>query len=141
MQRLYQAFFARLPVRPLANDGELHILNPAEVAFIRRRHRQALIMSAGLSVAGFLAYFLPVYGLPQLFPSAPLTLPIVGAIVMMPTAVACWLPVRWLPLRCPRQPAPLRQHRAGGFRSRSSSGNSPTASHLPNANCPSAPSP
>ena len=34
MQRLYQAFFARLPVRPLANDGELHILNPAEVAFV-----------------------------------------------------------------------------------------------------------
>ena len=89
MQRLYQAFFARLPIRPLANDGELHILNPAEVAFIRRRHRQALIMSAGLSVAGFLAYFLPVYGLPQLFPSAPLTLPLVGAIVL-PWAELLW---------------------------------------------------
>lgn len=89
MQRLYHRFFARLPVRPLANDGELHILNPAEVRFIRRRHRQALAMSAGLSVAGFLAYFLPVYLLPQLFPAAPVTLPIVGAIVL-PWAELLW---------------------------------------------------
>jgi hypothetical protein len=89
MQRLYHHFFARLPVRPLANDGDLHILNPAEVRFIRRRHRQALAMSAALSVAGFLAYFLPVYGLPQLFPSAPLTLPIVGPI-LLPWAELLW---------------------------------------------------
>lgn len=89
MQRLYRAFFARLPVRPLANDGELHILNPAEVRFIRRRHRQALLLSAALSVAGFLAYFLPVYGLPHLFPAAPVTLPIVGAIVL-PWAELLW---------------------------------------------------
>jgi hypothetical protein len=89
MQSLYRAFFARLPVRPLANDAELHILNPAEVRFIRRRHRQALALSAALSVAGFLAYFLPVYGLPQLFPSAPVTLPLVGAIVL-PWAELLW---------------------------------------------------
>ena len=89
MQRLYHHFFANLPVRPVANDGELHILNPAEVRFIRRRHRQALVLSASLSVAGFLAYFLPVYGLPQLFPSAPVTLPLVGAIVL-PWAELLW---------------------------------------------------
>ncbi|HEY0132747.1 MAG TPA: hypothetical protein VGB85_01670, partial [Nannocystis sp.] len=76
MQRLYNHFFARLPVRPLANDGDLHILNAAEVRLIRRRHRQALLLSAGLSVAGFLAYFLPVYSAPAMFPSAPVTLPI-----------------------------------------------------------------
>ncbi len=89
MQRLYHYFFARLPVRPLANDGELHILNPAEVRFIRKRHRQALIVSAGLSVAGFLAYFLPVYLVPQLFPSAPITLPVIGEVVL-PWAELLW---------------------------------------------------
>ena len=89
MQRLYSYFFARLPVRPLANDGELHILNPAEVRFVRKRHRQALVVSASLSVAGFLAYFLPVYLVPQLFPAAPVTLPLLGAIVL-PWAELLW---------------------------------------------------
>ena len=89
MQRLYDHFFARLPVRPLANDGELHLLNAAEVRLIRRRHRQALVLAAGLSVAGFLAYFLPVYSAPGMFPSAPVTLPLAGTIVL-PWAELLW---------------------------------------------------
>ncbi len=89
MRRLYHAFFARLPVRPVANDGELHLLSPAEIAFIRRRHRQALAAAAGLSVAGFLAYFLPVYSAPALFPSAPVSLPWLGEVVL-PWAELVW---------------------------------------------------
>jgi len=89
MQRLYNHFFARLPVRALANDGELHILNAAEVRLIRRRHRQALVVSAALSVAGFLAYFVPVYTLPAMFPSAPVSLPFVGEVVL-PWAELLW---------------------------------------------------
>jgi hypothetical protein len=89
MSRLYRLFFDRLPVRPVHGDGELHLLNPAEVAFIRRRHRQAVAAAAALSVAGFLGYFLPVYAAPGLFPSAPVPLPWLGE-VALPWAELLW---------------------------------------------------
>lgn len=81
MLALYRRFFARLPVRVVRNDGELHLLNADEIRTIRRRHRQALVLAALLSVAGFLGYFLPVYAWPELFPSVPLTLPWIGEVV------------------------------------------------------------
>ncbi|MBL9105220.1 MAG: hypothetical protein JNL82_30015 [Myxococcales bacterium] len=89
MLALYRRFFAGLPVRTVRNDGHLHLLNADEIRTIRRRHRQALVLAALLSVCGFLAYFLPVYALPGLFPSAPLSLPWIGEVVF-PWAETLW---------------------------------------------------
>lgn len=89
MNRLYRRFFDRLPVRAVLTDGHLHLLSADEVRFLRRRHRQAVAVAAALSVAGFLAYFLPVYSAPQRFPSAPVSLPWVGEF-MFPWAETLW---------------------------------------------------
>lgn len=89
MIALYRKFFARLPVRPVAGDEHLHLLSAEEVRFVRRRHRQALVISAGLSVAGFLAYYLPVYSAPWLFPSVPVSLPWIGEFAF-PWAETLW---------------------------------------------------
>lgn len=89
MLRLYRLFFDRLPVRPVVNDGELHLLNDHEIGVMRARHRQALAISAGLSVAGFLSYFLPVYAFPRWFPSTLVTLPWIGEF-MFPWAETLW---------------------------------------------------
>jgi hypothetical protein len=89
MLALYRRFFAGLPVRQVLNDGHLHLLNLDEIRTIRRRHRQALVIAALLSVAGFLAYFLPVYALPGWFPAVPLTLPWIGEVVF-PWAETVW---------------------------------------------------
>ncbi|MGB1275398.1 MAG: hypothetical protein ACPG77_06575, partial [Nannocystaceae bacterium] len=67
MKLLYQRFFERLPVRAVEHDDAVHLLNEAEVRFIRNRHRIALSMAAALAVFGFLAYYLPVYYAPELF--------------------------------------------------------------------------
>ncbi|MGB1013543.1 MAG: LBF_2804 family protein, partial [Nannocystaceae bacterium] len=67
MKLLYQRFFERLPVRAVEHDDAVHLLNEAEVRFIRNRHRVALSMAAALAVFGFLAYYLPVYYAPELF--------------------------------------------------------------------------
>lgn len=89
MRALYRVFFERLPVRPVQSDAQLHLLNPAEIQRLRARHRQALALAAALSVMGFLAYFLPVYSLPERFPSAPVRLPVVGE-VLFPWAETLW---------------------------------------------------
>ena len=88
MLALYRRFFARLPVRPVAGDGQLHLLSEAEIGMIRRRHRQAVAGAAGLSVLGFLAYFLPVYLAPGLFPAT--TLSLFGAEIALAWAELLW---------------------------------------------------
>lgn len=88
MSSLYRRFFDRLPVRPVAGDGQLHLLSATEIATIRRRHRQAVAAAAALSVMGFLLYFLPVYLAPGLFPSA--TARVFGADVTIPWAELVW---------------------------------------------------
>jgi hypothetical protein len=55
------------------SDGNLHLLSEAELRAVRRTHRLAVSAAAGLSVVGFVAYFLPVYLAPELFPTTTLT--------------------------------------------------------------------
>lgn len=88
MSTLFRRFFDRLPVRPVASDGHLHLLSPEELRAVRRSHRVAVAAAAGLSVMGFLLYFLPVYSAPDLFPSAPVTL--LGAEIVVPWAETLW---------------------------------------------------
>ena len=74
MSTLFRRFFDRLPVPAALTDGQLHLLSEAELAAVQRTHRLAVTAAAGLSVVGFLAYFLPVYAAPGLFPSVTLTI-------------------------------------------------------------------
>jgi hypothetical protein len=82
MERLYRAFFQRLPVRQVRTDSHLELLNPDESAYIRRVHRRAMAMAALLDVAGYLFYYLPLYSFPRLFPVAWATLPLAGPIAL-----------------------------------------------------------
>jgi hypothetical protein len=82
MERLYRAFFQRLPVRQVRTDSHLELLNPDESAYIHRVHRRAMVMAALLDVIGYLFYYLPIYNTPRLFPVASIVLPLVGSIVL-----------------------------------------------------------
>src|SRR5262245_44949030 len=77
MERLYRAFFQRLPVRQVRTDSYLELLNPDERTYIRRVHRRATGLAALLDVVAYLLYYLPLYYAPQLFPLAWATLPLV----------------------------------------------------------------
>lgn len=88
MSTLFRRFFDRLPVRAVSSDGHLHLLSPDELRNLRRSHRIAVATAAGLSVMGFLLYFLPVYSAPELFPSVPITL--FGQEIVFPWAETLW---------------------------------------------------
>ncbi len=88
MSTLFRRFFDRLPVRPVPTDGHLHLLSQDELQNVRRCHRTAVVAAAGLSVMGFLMYFLPVYSAPGLFPSVPVT--VFGQEVLFPWAETLW---------------------------------------------------
>lgn len=74
MNALYRRFFRNLPVRDVRHDGAIHLLSADEVRFIRGRHRLALALAAALAALGFLAYYLPVYWLPELFLTTPVAI-------------------------------------------------------------------
>jgi hypothetical protein len=82
MERLYRAFFQRLPVRQVRTDSHLELLNPDESAYIYRVHRRAMVMAALLDAIGYLLYYLPIYNTPRLFPIASITLPLIGPIAL-----------------------------------------------------------
>ncbi len=90
MRSLYQRFFERLPVREVEHDDAVHLLNEAEVRFIRSRHRVAVAMAAGLAVFGFLAYYLPVYAYPELFYKVPLDIAFLDLRFELP-----WVEILW----------------------------------------------
>jgi hypothetical protein len=83
-------FFHRLPVRPVAADEQLDLLNKEERARLHRIQWKMMSVGAALSVAGFLAYYLPLYNYPHLFPAARLTVPLVNATVDIPLASLLW---------------------------------------------------
>lgn len=85
---LFRRFFDRLPVPTALTDGQLHLLSEVELRAIQRTHRLAVAAAAGLSVVGFLAYFLPVYAAPSLFPSTTITLG--GSELAIPWAETLW---------------------------------------------------
>jgi hypothetical protein len=72
---LFHRFYHILPVRAVAHDEHLHLLNEAESRQIRRSQGLLTALAALLSIAGFLAYYLPVYWFPRLFPAAMISIP------------------------------------------------------------------
>jgi hypothetical protein len=76
---LYERFLDRLPVRRLAPREDGQPLGAEATGHMRRVERALVAAAAGLAVLGFLGYYLPVYFAPHLFPSATVTLPLVGA--------------------------------------------------------------
>jgi hypothetical protein len=90
MAKLYNNFYKRLPVRVVRVDEHLHLLNEEEIRHIRRSERLMMLAAAGLSMAGFLSYYLPIYKFPDLFPFVNLTIPIVGTTIKLPWAELLW---------------------------------------------------
>lgn len=83
MARLFNLFYKRLPVGCGLVDEHLHLLNKEEIRRIRRSERLLMTAAAGLSLAGFLAYYLPIYKLPHLFPSLSLVMPVTGSVKLL----------------------------------------------------------
>jgi hypothetical protein len=79
MESLLNRFYQRLPTRASAADDCLRLLNDKEIEHVRRSQRQVMLIAALLSVLGFLAYYLPIYRYPHLFPSVNLPLPLIGS--------------------------------------------------------------
>jgi hypothetical protein len=74
MEPLFILFYQRLPLRQSGVDEYLHLLNETERRQLRRTERLVMLTAALLSVLGFLAYYLPIYSHPQLFPATNLSL-------------------------------------------------------------------
>jgi hypothetical protein len=86
---VYERFLGWLPVRRLPPRGDGQPLGAEAVAHIRRVERILVAAAAGLAVLGFLGYYLPVYAAPQRFPSATVTLPLLGA-MRVPWGELAW---------------------------------------------------
>lgn len=87
---LFDQFYHRLPVRDSGADEHLHLLNEEEIRRINRCQLLAICAGALLSVLGFLAYYLPVYWFPHLFPATDTTAPIIGATIRLPWGELLW---------------------------------------------------
>ena len=86
----FDLFYQKLPARDASADEQQHLLSASEIRRLRRRQRLVMSVAALLSVIGFLAYYLPVYRFPLLFPSIKLALPLIGAVIKLPWAELLW---------------------------------------------------
>jgi hypothetical protein len=86
---VYERFLRRLPVRRFGSRADVHELDPAAAEHIRRVERLLVTAAAGLAVVGFLAYYLPVYRAPELFPAVTVTAPVLGS-VRVPGGELLW---------------------------------------------------
>ena len=85
---VFERFLRRLPVRSFGpREGALP---PAASRHIRRVERLLVAAAAVLAVLGFLAYYLPVYLVPQLFPVATVTVPLVEGPVRVEWGQISW---------------------------------------------------
>jgi hypothetical protein len=82
-------FLERLPVHPLAARADARRLDATATRRIQRVERVLMGVAALLAAIGFLGYYLPVYWAPQLFPSAIVTMPVIGT-VQVPWAELLW---------------------------------------------------
>src|SRR5262245_59857181 len=83
-------FYQKLPAWKAPADEHPHLWSDREIRHIRQRQRLVMTIAALLSVISFLTYYLPVYGLPHLFPSIKLAIPMTGAAIRLPWAETLW---------------------------------------------------
>ncbi len=86
---VYERFLRRLPVRRFGHRADVHELDPEAVRHIRRVEWLLVTAAAALAVIGFLAYYVPVYRAPQLFPAATVAAPVLGP-VRVPWGELLW---------------------------------------------------
>jgi hypothetical protein len=90
---LLDRFYRRLPVRPLADDPGRPGLSPAGAGHLRRVERRLAAAAAALAGLGFLAYYLPVYRAPHLFPAASVAVPLLAQPVRLAWGELLWCAV------------------------------------------------
>jgi hypothetical protein len=88
--RVFERFLVRLPVRRLAPREDGQPLDAEAAGHIRRVQRILIAAAAGLAVLGFLAYYLPVYYAPHLFPAATIGVPVLGGEMRLPWGELLW---------------------------------------------------
>lgn len=90
MAKLFTSFYKRLPVRHSRTDNRLDLLTDEEIRQVRSSERRLILAAAGLSVAGFLGYYLPIYRFPELFPSLKFVIPFTASTLELPWASLVW---------------------------------------------------
>jgi hypothetical protein len=90
MGNFFNQFYLKLPVRNAGADEQLHLLNEWEMKSIRQSQSWVMAVATLLSVVGFLAYYLPIYRFPHLFPAIRLAVPQVRAGIKLPWAELFW---------------------------------------------------
>ncbi|MGH9765905.1 MAG: LBF_2804 family protein, partial [Blastocatellia bacterium] len=90
MESLFNQFYRKLPAPNAGADERLHLLNDKEIRHIRRNQRLVMTIAALLSALGFLAYYMPIYRFPDLFPSIKLAIPLIGTAIKLPWAELLW---------------------------------------------------
>ena len=86
---VFERFLHRLPVRRFGSREDVSGLDAGSARHLRRVEGTLVAVAAVLAVLGFLAYYLPVYTLPHLFPAASVTVPLLGA-VRIPWGELAW---------------------------------------------------
>jgi hypothetical protein len=74
MRLLYYYFYRLLPVRKVKTDGQLYLLNDAEIEAIRRNENVAVWIAAFLGAMGVVLLYVPQYVFPGLFPTTAIAL-------------------------------------------------------------------
>lgn len=74
MERYYQKFFDKLPIRFIETDDDLHLLSPKELRQVRKTERWAYAGAVLVELAAYLCIFLPIYFFPHFFEASSLRL-------------------------------------------------------------------
>lgn len=93
MERFYRRFFEALPIREVACDDDLHLLNPDELRLIGQTERWALCAAVLIELAAYLTIFLPIYAFPEFFEASALTL---GGPFLHASGRFHWLQDAWM---------------------------------------------
>jgi len=93
VEHFYRRFFDALPIRAVASDEDLHLLNPQELRLVRQTERWAMLAAVLIELAAYLIIFLPIYEFPNFFESSTLRL---GGPFVHVTEEFHWLRDGWM---------------------------------------------
>lgn len=74
MRKLYSLFYTWLPIKNVATDDQLYLLNDEEVKRIKQRDRIAITLAAFFGTMGVVLLIIPQYWFPHFFPVTEITL-------------------------------------------------------------------